>query len=202
MFKQKTKYPLTLDIQFFAEGVEGGGEGGAGEGAQGGQGVTAPIFTPEQQAQIDAMLKSAQDQIRNDYGKKTKDLQTTIDQLKNQGKSKEQLAQEAEDKLIQGQRELLSQKNMFHAVQQLTKEGLDSELLDLVIVNEGDDEEARNAATDERIKTVSDIVNRLVTKKVEEKIKGAGYNPGNGNVGGGSQSVSLMETILNKQIKK
>ena len=101
MFKSKSKYPLALDIQFFAEGGgEGGGagsqgsEGGsAGEGAQSGQGATDPIFTPEQQAQIDAMLKSAQDQVRNEWGKKTKDLQTTIDQLKNQGKSKEQLAQ-------------------------------------------------------------------------------------------------------------
>ncbi|MDX5982256.1 hypothetical protein SIL77_13410 [Exiguobacterium profundum] len=207
-----TKYPLTLDIQFFAEdGGEGGGagsqgsEGGsAGEGAQSGQGATDPIFTPEQQAQIDAMLKSAQDQVRNEWGKKTKDLQTTIDQLKNQGKSKEQLAQEAEDKLIQGQRELLAQKNKFHAVQQLAKEGLDSELLDLVIVNEGDDEEARNAATDARIKMVSDIINTLVTKKVEEKIKDAGYNPGSGNNGGsnGSGFKSMADEIRKHQIKK
>lgn len=212
MFKKKSKYPLTLDIQFFAEGGgEGGGagsqgsEGGsAGEGAQSGQGATDPIFTPEQQAQIDAMLKSAQDQVRNEWGKKTKDLQTTIDQLKNQGKSKEQLAQEAEDKLIQGQRELLAQKNKFHAVQQLAKEGLDSELLDLVIVNEGDDEEARNAATDARIKMVSDIINTLVTKKVEEKIKGAGYNPGSGDNGGsnGSGFKSMADEIRKHQIKK
>lgn len=213
MLKKKTKYPLTLDLQYFAEGGEGGeggasGQdsegGGAGEGAQSGQGATDPIFTPEQQAQIDAMLKSAQDQVRNEWGKKTKDLQTTIDQLKNQGKSKEQLAQEAEDKLIQGQRELLAQKNKFHAVQQLAKEGLDSELLDLVIVNEGDDEEARNAATDARIKMVSDIINTLVTKKVEEKIKGAGYNPGSGHNGGsnGSGFKSMADEIRKHQIKK
>lgn len=215
MLKKKSKYPLTLDIQFFAEpgdGGDGGGasvpgsdpEGDADKGAQGGQGATDPIFTPEQQAQIDAMLKSAQDQVRNEWGKKTKDLQTTIDQLKNQGKSKEQLAQEAEDKLIQGQRELLAQKNKFHAVQQLAKEGLDSELLDLVIVNEGDDEEARNAATDARIKMVSDIINTLVTKKVEEKIKGAGYNPGSGNNGGSNSSAfkSMADEIRKHQIKK
>lgn len=212
MFKSKSKYPLALDIQFFAEGGGEGGDAGsqgsdggdAGNGAQGGQGENDPAFTPEQQAQIDALIKSAQDQIRNDYGKKTKDLQTTIDQLKNQGKSKEQLAQEAEDKLIQGQRELLAQKNKFHAVQQLAKEGLDSELLDLVIVNEGDDEDARNATTDERIKTVSDIINTLVTKKVEEKIKGAGYNPGSGNNGGsnGSGFKSMADEIRKHQIKK
>ena len=212
MFKRQTKYPLELNLQYFAEGGEGGGasdqgsgqEGGADKGTDnGGQGVAAPVFTPEQQAQIDALIKSAQDQVRNEYGKKQKDLQTTIDQLKNQGKSKEQLAQEAEDKLLQGQRELLSQKNKFHAVQQLTKEGLDSELLDLVIVNEGEDEEARNTATDERIKTVSDIINRLVTKQVEEKIKGAGYNPGNSSAGsGGSGFKSIAETIRANQIKK
>lgn len=212
MFKSKSKYPLALDIQFFAEGGGEGGDAGsqgsdggdAGNGAQVGQGENDPAFTPEQQAQIDALIKSAQDQVRNEWGKKTKDLQTTIDQLKNQGKSKEQLAQEAEDKLIQGQRELLAQKNKFHAVQQLAKEGLDSELLDLVIVNEGDDEEARNAATDERIKTVSDIINTIVTKKVEEKIKGAGYNPGSGHNGGsnGSGFKSMADEIRKHQIKK
>lgn len=213
MFKRQTKYPLNLNLQYFAEGGEGGGasdqgsgqEGGADKGTDNGdQGAAAPVFTPEQQAQIDKLIKTAQDQVRNDYGKKQKELQTTIDQLKNQGKSKEQLAQEAEDKLLQGQRELLSQKNKFHAIQSLAKEGLDSELLDLVIVNEGDDEEARNAATDARIKMVSDIINTLVTKKVEEKIKGAGYNPGSGNNGGsnGSGFKSMADEIRKHQIKK
>lgn len=213
MFKQKTKFPLTLDLQYFAEGGEGGEGGGAGSqggeggGAEGGtdnsgQGAN-PIFTPEQQAQIDSLLKSAQDQIRNEYGKKQKELQTTIDQLKNQGKSKEQLAKEAEEKLQQGQAELLKSKNEFYAVRQLAKEGLDAELLDFVVTNEGDDEDARNGATDAKIKAITDIINKQVKAQVDAKFKDAGYNPGNGSgANGASGFKSVMDTIRANQIKK
>lgn len=213
MFKQKTKFPLTLDLQFFAEGGEGGegggasGQGSEGGGAEGGtdnggQGAN-PIFTPEQQAQIDSLLKSAQDQIRNEYGKKQKELQTTIDQLKNQGKSKEQLAKEAEEKLQQGQAELLKSKNEFYAVRQLAKEGLDAELLDFVVTNEGDDEDARNGATDAKIKAITDIINKQVKAQVDAKFKDAGYNPGNGSgANGASGFKSVMDTIRANQIKK
>ena len=213
MFKQKTKFPLTLDLQFFAEGGEGGegggasGQGSEGGGAEGGtdnggQGAN-PIFTPEQQAQIDSLLKSAQDQIRNEYGKKQKELQTTIDQLKNQGKSKEQLAKEAEEKLQQGQAELLKSKNEFYAVRQLAKEGLDAELLDFIVTNEGDDEDARNGATDAKIKAITDIINKQVKAQVDAKFKDAGYNPGNGSgANGASGFKSVMDTIRANQIKK
>lgn len=213
MFKQKTKFPLILDLQFFAEGGEGGegggasGQGSEGGGAEGGtdnggQGAN-PIFTPEQQAQIDSLLKSAQDQIRNEYGKKQKELQTTIDQLKNQGKSKEQLAKEAEEKLQQGQAELLKSKNEFYAVRQLAKEGLDAELLDFVVTNEGDDEDARNGATDAKIKAITDIINKQVKAQVDAKFKDAGYNPGNGSgANGASGFKSVMDTIRANQIKK
>lgn len=212
MFKQKTKFPLTLDLQFFAEDGEGGDGGGASSqgsegggaegGAEGGQSAN-PIFTPEQQAQIDSLLKSAQDQIRNEYGKKQKELQTTIDQLKNQGKSKEQLAKEAEEKLQQGQAELLKSKNEFYAVRQLAKEGLDAELLDFVVTNEGDDEDARNGATDAKIKAITDIINKQVKAQVDAKFKDAGYNPGNGSgANGASGFKSVMDTIRANQIKK
>jgi hypothetical protein len=213
MFKRSMKYPLTLDLQYFAEGGEGGEGGGAGSqgseggGAEGGtdnggQGAK-PIFTPEQQAQIDSLLKSAQDQIRNEYGKKQKELQTTIDQLKNQGKSKEQLAKEAEEKLQQGQAELLKSKNEFYAVRQLAKEGLDAELLDFVVTNEGDDEDARNGATDAKIKAITDIINKQVKAQVDAKFKDAGYNPGNGSgANGASGFKSVMDTIRANQIKK
>lgn len=217
MFKPKTikpkvKFPLTLDLQFFAEGGEGGEGGGAGsqgseggsagEGAQGGQGATDPIFTPEQQAQINSLIKSAQDQVRNEYGKRTKDLQTTIEQLKNQGKTAEEIAADAQRELDEGKRALVTEKNRFYAVRELAKAGLDDSLLDFVVTLEGDDEEARNATTDGKLKTLQSLIDKQVKAQVDTKFKDAGYNPGNGGTTGQSGFKSIAETIRANQIKK
>lgn len=185
---KKRKYSLDLPIQFFAEGDQTGnqdnpdasGQGGntddpdngAKGDQQGGNGLT-----PDQQAEID--------RIRNHYGhenKKLKDmiesLQTTVTQLQDSGKSKEQLAQEAEERLKKGHSELLKSKNEFHAARQLADAKLGSDLLEFVVVHEGDNEEARNGATDARIKKLQDVINAEVKAQVEAKFKAAGYNPG------------------------
>ena len=210
MFKPKTKYPLTLDIQYFAEGGDGGGAssqgsdgGDSGDGAKGGQGDNNPTFTPEQQAQIDKMIERAQDQLRDKYGKETKDLRATLEQLQNAGKSKEQLAEEAQRKLEEGQRELLAEKNKFYSIKQLAKSGLDAELLTFVQTTEGEDEDARNAATDAKIQALTDLIDKQVQNRVAEKFKEVGYNPGNGNQSSSSSGFkSMSETIRQHQIKK
>ena len=188
MEKRKRKYALELPIQFFANGdnpegqdnpdasVQGSKDDDLDKGAKGDpQGGKA--LTPEQQAEID--------RIRNHYGHENKKLlesieamQTTIRQLQDSGKSKEQLAQEAEERLKKGHSELLKSKNEFHAARKLADAKLGSDFLEFVVVNEGDNEEARNGATDARVKKLQDVINAEVKAQVEAKFKAAGYNPG------------------------
>lgn len=187
---RKRKYALELPIQFFAEGGQdnpGGtdvpGASGLGsnddnpqQGAKGSPDGGTGI-TPAQQAEID--------RVRNQYSHENKKLQesieqmqATIRQLQDSGKSKEQLAQEAEERLKAGQSELLKSKNEFHAARQLANAKLGSDLLEFVVVNDGDNEEARNGATDLRIKKLQDVINAEVKAQVDAKFKAAGYNPG------------------------
>src|SRR5690606_544877 len=110
---------------------------------------------------------------------------------------------EAQQRLEEGQRELLKSKNEFYAAQKLAKEGLDADLLHFVTVNEGDDEDARNAATDEKIQTRSNIINGIVKAQVDAKFKDDGYNPGSGNTNTGRSGFkSVFDTIRANQIKK
>ena len=205
MFKTKRKYPLTLDIQYFAEGdgASGNDSGEGGEDNSGSDNGAQPVFTPDQEAAIQKLLTSAQDKVRNELGKKNKELQTTIEQLKNQGKSKEELAADAQRQLEEGQRELLAEKNKFYSIKQLAKSGLDAELLTFVQTTEGEDEDARNAATDAKIQALTDLIDKQVQNRVAEKFKEVGYNPGNGNQSSSSSGFkSMSETIRQHQIKK
>lgn len=205
MFKTKRKYPLTLDIQYFAEGGDASGNdsGEGGEDNSGSDNGAQPVFTPDQEAAIQKLLTSAQDKVRNELGKKNKELQTTIEQLKNQGKSKEELAADAQRQLEEGQRALLSEKNKFHAIQQLADSGLNSGLLSFVLTTEGEDEEARNASTDAKIQQLRELIDSQVTAQVEEKFKQVGYKPGNGNQSTQQSGFkSMSDAIRSKQIKK
>lgn len=97
----------------------------------------------------------------------------------------------------------MKSKNEFYAVRELAKAGLDAELLDFVVTNEGEDEDARNGATDAKIKSITDIINKQVKAQVDAKFKDAGYNPGNGSGASGSSGFkSVMDTIRANQIKK
>lgn len=190
MLKRKRKYALELPIQFFAGGDDpegkdnpsasdrGGNDDDPKDGAKGDQ-KDGNGVTPDQQAEID--------RIRNHYSHENKklmasiqEMQTTIQQLQDSGKSKEQLAKEAEDRLKAGHAELLKSKNEFYAARKLADAGLKSDLLSFVTVNEGDNEEARNGVTDARIKALVDVINEEVKAQVEAKFKAAGYNPGQG----------------------
>lgn len=209
MHTHTSRFALRLPIQFFSADSGGGAESQGSEsgstqtGNDQGAGGNADLFTPEQQQQIATMLQSAQDKIRNEYGKKTKSLEQTIDQLKNQGLTKEQLAQQAQEKFEQAQQTLAVKEARFYASQKLNEQKLDARLLDFVVTTDGEDEEARQADMDGKIKTLTDVINQLVAEQVQDKFKGAGYNPGNGNAGAQSgASSSLIETIRKNQIKK
>lgn len=208
-----SRFSLRLPIQFFsADSGAGAGGGAEPQGSNPGNPEPGPdkgaagnndLFTPEQQQQIATMLQSAQDKIRNEYGKKTKSLEQTIDQLKNQGLTKEQLAQQAQEKFEQAQQTLAVKEARFYASQKLNEQKLDTRLLDFVVTTEGEDEETRQADMDGKIKTLTDVINQLVAEQVQDKFKGAGYNPGNGNAGSNSgASTSLIDTIRKNQIKK
>jgi len=211
MFINQSRFTLRLPIQFFSAdpGTGGGAEpqgsnaGNPEPGTDKGAAGNEDLFTPEQQQQITTMLQSAQDKIRNEYSKKTKSLEQTIDQLKNQGLTKEQLAQQAQEKFEQAQQTLAVKEARFYASQKLNEQKLDARLLNFVVTTEGDDEEARQADMDGKIKTLTEVINQLVAEQVQDKFKGAGYNPGNGNVGGASgAATSLIDTIRKNQIKK
>lgn len=205
------KYPLQLHLQFFAADTGGGAgdpgsdkDGDADKGAnKGGQGGTDPVFTPDQQAQIDKMIEKAQDKVRDKYGKQVKDLETTVEQLKNAGKSKEELASEKEQQLQQRESELLAKHNEFHALKALAEAKLATKFLEFVVTNEGLDEEARNAATDAKIKALKDTMDAAVAEQVEAKFKELGYKPGAGTAKTGNAGFTSFSDVIKKnQIKK
>lgn len=210
----KPKYTLQLPIQFFA--ADGGGQGGGAsdpgsdpkggadnDNPKGGQGATDPVFTPDQQAQIDRLIEKAQDKVRDKYGKQVKDLETTVKQLQDAGKTKEELAREAEERLNQGKSELLAEKNQFHALKALAQSKLDPEFLPFVVTNEGLDEDGRNAATDAKIKTLKETIDKAIAEQVEIKFKDLGYKPGAGkDTSNGSKFTNFSDVIKKNQIKK
>lgn len=207
------RYTLRLPIQFFSADPGGGAGGGAeppgsnpgnpDPGTDKGAGGNEDLFTPDQQQAIDALINKAKDSVTNTWSHRTKALETTIEQLKNQGLTKEQLAQQAQDKFEQAKQELAVKEARFYASQKLNEQKLDARLLDFVVTTEGEDEETRQADMDGKIKTITDVINQLVAEQVQDKFKGAGYNPGNGNAGSNAGgSPSLLDTIRKNQIKK
>lgn len=201
-------YKLKLPIQFFAgepggePGSEPGGGGGQAGGDPGGE-PQAPTFTPEQQAAIDKLIQSQTDRIRTEYSKKSKDLQDTIEQLKNQGMTKEQLKEQAEQKLAEKEAAFAKEKATFYATQQLLDAKLDKRLLPFVAATAGDDEETRNAQTDANIAEITAVINDLVKAEVQAKFQEAGYNPGSGRDTNSNQSTpSRIDMIRKNQIKK
>ncbi|WP_026829805.1 capsid assembly scaffolding protein Gp46 family protein [Exiguobacterium antarcticum] len=204
--------PLQLNLQFFA--ADTGGDGGGDAGSQGSgtdgsddqtgddKGDQGAVFTPEQQAQIDALIKAGQDQVRNDLGKKNKSLQATINQLSKQGKSAEEIAADAQRELDEGKQALVAEKNRFHAVRQLSKAGLDDSLLDFVVTADGEDETVRNQTTDNRIKTLQGLIDKQVKAQVDAKFKENGYNPGKGADKGAGSFEDFTAIIAKNQIKK
>lgn len=199
-----TNYKLKLPIQFFADGdtPPGAGDTTPPPGTDPVDPATPPALSDVQAAEIARQIKSAEDRIRNEAVRKQKELERTIEQLKNQGKTKEEIAADAEEKFQLAQQALARKEANFYASQKLNEAKLDSKLLSFVVTIDGDDEETRNAETDNKIKTLTDLINAEVAAQVQEKFKNAGYTPGNGNTGGMTQSPSLSETIRAKQIKK
>ncbi|MCY1690729.1 hypothetical protein OVA29_08675 [Exiguobacterium sp. SL14] len=208
----KKIFPLQLNLQYFAAdtGGDGGGDAGSqGSGADGSDNQTGDdngdqgsVFTPEQQAQIDKLIKAGQDQVRDDLGKKNKSLQATIDQLSKKGKSAEEIAADAQRELDEGKRALVAEKNRFHAVRQLAKAGLDDSLLDFVITGEGEDEDARNQTTDDKIKTLQGLIDKQVKAQVDAKFKQNGYNPGKGADTSAGPLDDFTAIIAKNQLKK
>lgn len=92
------------------------GEGGSGDGGDGGTTTTPPVVKTFTQEQVNAMMKADKDRAKKerdqliqelqnykDNGLTTENLsslQARIDELQNEGKSKETLAKEAQDKLV------------------------------------------------------------------------------------------------------
>lgn len=214
LFMFKHRYPLQLPIQFFAAdtGGQGGGAsdpdsdkgGGAdNDNPKSGQGATDPVFTSDQQAQIDAMIKSAQDAVRNQYGREVKDLKATVKQLQDAGKTKEEIASEKEQALQVREMELLAKDNQFHALRALSEAKLDSKFLEFVVTNEGTDVDGRNSATDAKIKTLKETIDKAIAEQVEVKFKELGYKPGAGKETPPTSRVAgFVDTIKKHQIKK
>lgn len=207
----QSRYALRLPIQFFS--ADPGGAGGGAEPQGSNPGNPEPgntpsaggtdFFTPEQQQAIDALIEKAKDSVTNTWSHRTKNLEKTIEQLQNAGKTKEQLKDDAEKKFQEAQQTLAVKEARFYASQKLNEQKLDARLLDFVVTTEGEDEETRQADMDGKIKTLTDVINQLVAEQVQDKFKGAGYNPGNGNAGSNTGgSPSLIETIRKNQIKK
>lgn len=152
-----------------------GGDGGHGQGNEGG-------LTMEQ---VQKMIQSENDKIRNEYSQKLKDAQAELDKLKTDKMSEEEKAkyerEKLENELKQRETALLEREVKLHTVDKLRELELPLEFRDILA---GADVEK----TDERIKSFADQWQKALQAAVDKKFKDAGDDPGKGNGDGGTKN--------------
>lgn len=215
-----TDKKLNMNLQYFAEGGNGGEGAGAenGEGNNGGAGGQAGqnnnasgaptgnqvTFSEEQQQAMNATIQT---RISQEHAKWEKSQTQTISDAVNQGiedykaklnMSPEQLAElekdEKDKKLTDLENQLAQRDRKDHALKVATEKEFPAELIDLVV---GDTDEL----TDKRIDTTSKILNKLVQASVEERLKGKG-TPGEGGGSNGNEAGAYGKRLAEKYNQK
>ena len=147
---------------------------------------------------MDRLLQARLDKAMAEERKKTSLLQKELDKIKQEKMTAEELKKyddEKKDKeLAERERTILEKENRYYAIMALKKSGLDdgSEIaLDLANIVMG----SNNEETDSKIKTLSEVINKMVDNKVNERFKSFGRVPNNSNVSIEDTNNTLAESL-------
>lgn len=162
-----------------------------------------PEPAPAQMSQeaIEKLIQSSVDRATNKLGNENKTLRETIERLKKEKLTEEEIrkldAEEKEKELAEREQAVRDAENKMYALKALKKAGLDDgsesalELLDMV---RGADE----AATDANIKAFKNILDRMVKAEVDRTFKSNGRTPEKGaGTGGMGDNNPYMPNTFN-----
>lgn len=177
---------LRLNIQFFADGEGGEGEGsGQGEGGNdgsAGQGANKVEFTPEQQAELDRILGErlgkAQAKWEKDYQSKLEDAKTEAEKLAkmNADQKAEYERQQREEAINKREADITRRELRASALETLAEKGLPKQLADILVFTDA-------ASTNASLDAVEKAFRESVETGVNERLRG-GTPPGGGGQGG------------------
>lgn len=198
---------LRLNLQFFggdsgdggnAEGGANANNGGANEGNtangenEGNGGITTEA--------IEKLIQSRVDKSTADFGKKIAALQKENEKLKQANMTAEQIREQEladrEKAFTEKEKALLERENRLYAIKAIKEIGLDDgsqqslELVDFVMSDSED-------TIKERVKSLKNLIDRLVTSKVNDTFKSNGREPngGKGGEGGDDKELNFAEKI-------
>ena len=147
---------------------------------------------------LDRLLQARLDKAMAEERKKTSLLQKELDKIKQEKMTAEELKKyddEKKDKeLAERERTILEKENRYYAIMALKKSGLDDgseTALDLANIVMG----SNNEETDSKIKTLSEVINKMVDNKVNERFKSFGRVPNNSNVSIEDTNNTLAESL-------
>lgn len=180
----KPVLPLRLNIQYFADGEGGDGDGGDDGGSDGedkGDDTKKVEFTAEQQAELDRILGErlgkAQTKWEKDYLSKLEAAKTEAEKLAkmNADQKAEYEAKKREDELAKREGDITRRELRATALETLAEKSLPRTLADILVYT---DAETTNTSLD----AVEKAFREAVEAGVNERLKGT--PPGGG---GGSQ---------------
>lgn len=189
---ENTNKLLPLNIQFFAEGGEGEGgaaaNNGGGEGGEGGNnsqnnGNGSQLSAEE----LERLIQSEADKRTAKLGKEKADLQKELEKLQNEKLTEDERKQkemEAKEKaMLEKEKALQEKENRLTALKLIKEAELDDgskqslEIIDFVMAE--NEEKIK-----ERVTSFKNLVDRLVSAKVEQTFKQNGRVPNGGSNGG------------------
>lgn len=193
------------DLQYFADGGEGGagGEGsGAGEGDGQGQGESGKgegtgkvEFTPEQQEAVNKIigekLGKAQTKWEEDYKAKLEAAKTEAEKLAkmNADQKAEYESKKRLEELEKREKNISTRELKAQAYETLAEKGLPKELADILVYTDAD-------STNKSIESVEKVFRSAVEKGVNERLKG---DPPKGNGGGGNAEFDAIKNIFSQR---
>lgn len=184
------------------EGADGKDTGGAGSDNKGGENKDAEGKDKDKGFDIETIVQNAIAEVTKGWKAEKETLEAKISELMKKGLTPEQL-KELEDKekeAAQNKREaeITDRENRFYAITAIKKAGLDDggetalELIDLVM---GKDQNE----IDLKVKSLSNLVKKMVSAEVEKTFKDNGRSPESGKGADGEDKNTDIAKQLGKK---
>lgn len=220
---EKTRKPLRINMQFFAEGGDAGAgadssaKGGADANSAGGDPSSTGADnnaagnpqtdnkgqTDDKMTEIEKLIQKAVDRATNKLGNENKSLKEKLGKLQKEKLSAEELREleikTREAEIAEREAAIAEKENRLYAIKAIKAAGLDDgsdmslQLVDFVIAGKTED-------IDARVKTFNDLFKSFVKREVEKTFKESGRNPNGGQQGAGDKDKkdSSIATKLGK----
>lgn len=154
---------------------------------------------------IEKKIQQAVDRATNKLGNENKKLRESLDKLKKEKLTEEELKalEDAEKEKTLAEREaaVKAAENRMYAIKAIKKAGLDDgseTALEILEVINGKDEETIDA----NIKALKAVIDKLVKAEVDKTFKENGRNPDKGGSGGNGENPYLPDSFnLTKQME-